>query len=171
MVSKRTSPSFERVLLQRPLAVAEVFGNAAHPDLFGTVRFYQTPYGAIVVAEFQGLPAPGGVCGGPIFGFHIHDGSGCTGNAADPFADAGMHWNPYACPHPRHAGDLPPLFGADGYAFSAFLTNRFRVEDVIGKLVIVHASADDFTTQPSGNSGAKIACGEIRSARQNLPQR
>ncbi len=72
------------------------------------------------------------------------------------------HYNPGGCEHPRHAGDLPPLFGNDGAAVSLFLTSRFSVEDVIGKTVIIHDSPDDFTTGPSGNAGEKIACGVIR---------
>ena len=44
-----------------------------------------------------------------------------------------------------------------------FLTNRFRVEEILGKTVIIHDSPDDFTSQPAGNAGKKIACGMIRS--------
>ena len=61
-----------------------------------------------------------------------------------------------------HAGDLPPLFGNHGFAFAVFLTDRFSVREVLGKTVIVHLKPDDFTTQPSGSAGEKIACGEIR---------
>jgi len=57
---------------------------------------------------------------------------------------------------------MPPLFGNNGRAVSIFLTNRFSIEEVIGKAVIIHGSPDDFTTQPSGNAGEKIACGIIR---------
>lgn len=49
----------------------------------------------------------------------------------------------------------------DGFALSIFVTDRFTVKDVIEKTIIVHEKADDFTTQPSGNSGKKIACGKI----------
>ena len=54
----------------------------------------------------------------------------------EPFKDAGAHFNPCDCPHPYHKGDLPPLFGANGKAFSMFMTNRFKVCDVIGKTVV-----------------------------------
>ena len=84
-----------------------------------------------------------------------------TGNEDDPFADAKTHYNPKSCPHPYHAGDLPPLFSANGYAYSAVLTDRFTVDEIIGKTVVIHSSPDDFTTQPSGNAGRKIACGVI----------
>jgi Cu-Zn family superoxide dismutase len=63
---------------------------------------------------------------------------------------------------------MPPLFVNHGYAFSAFLTDKFYVRDVIGLTVIIHAQPDDFTTQPSGNAGKKIACGLIeKSGTQN----
>ena len=93
---------------------------------------------------------------------HIHEGAECYGNNHDPFADAGMHYNPYDCAHPYHAGDLPPLFSAHGIAWEAVLTDRFTVEEIIDRTVIIHAMPDDFKSQPSGNSGEKIACGVIR---------
>lgn len=81
---------------------------------------------------------------------------------SDPFADAMSHYNPNGCGHPNHAGDLPLLFGNNGFALSLFLTNRFYIDEVIGRTVILHDHPDDFTTQPAGNSGTKIACGVIR---------
>ena len=54
------------------------------------------------------------------------------------------------------------MFQNNGYAYMSFLTNQFRVKDILGKVVIIHDSPDDFTSQPSGNSGKKIACGKIR---------
>ena len=41
------------------------------------------------------------------------------------------------------------------------LINKFKIKDIVGKVIIIHDSPDDFTTQPSGNSGMKIACGKI----------
>lgn len=67
-----------------------------------------------------------------------------------------------ACPHPLHVGDLPPLLENNGYAYMSVLTNKFKISDIIGKTVIIHDMPDDSTTQPSGNSGKKIACGVIR---------
>lgn len=146
-----------------PNAVAIMHGDSAHPDISGTVRFYQTRSGVLVSAELFGLPAPVGDCQNQIFGFHIHSGASCTRSGLDPFGNSGMHYNPKDCLHPYHAGDLPPLFGNQGYAFSMFLTDHFSVREIIGRTVIVHSLPDDFTTQPSGDSGNKIACGEITS--------
>ncbi|MDD7215163.1 MAG: superoxide dismutase family protein [Anaerovoracaceae bacterium] len=86
----------------------------------------------------------------------------CSGTKENPFEDAHGHFNPDCCDHPHHAGDLPPLLGNRGYALQIFLTGRFCVSEIIGKTVIIHADPDDFTSQPSGNSGKMIACGQIR---------
>ncbi|MDO4862911.1 MAG: superoxide dismutase family protein [Ruminococcus sp.] len=155
------------ILIQRqPQAAAVVTGSSKYPDISGTVRFYAMNGGTLVYADVSGLPYAGNRCSQEVFGFHIHDGESCTGNASDPFADAGSHLGADSCAHPFHMGDMPPLFGSDGRALSVFLTNRFTPEDVIGKAVIIHGSPDDFTTQPSGNAGEKIACGIIRPVRR-----
>lgn len=156
-------PNFETFLNLKPNAKAEIKGSMFYPKIQGDVWFYQTEYGVLVVADIEGLPNLDGNCNNPIFAFHIHNGSRCSGNDDDPFANVGTHYNPHNCLHPQHAGDLPPLFSANGNAFLAVLTSRFNVYEVIGKTVIIHFSPDDFTTQPSGNSGVKIACGEIKA--------
>ena len=156
-------PAFVSLLRQRPDAVAQLAGSPQHQDIRGTARFYQTRSGVLVAVELWGLPKPTDLCHNPIFALHIHDGTSCSGNDQDPFANAMTHFNPYNCLHPYHAGDLPPVFATDGYAFQVFLTNRFRLREVLGRTVILHGDPDDFTTQPSGNSGPKIACGVIRS--------
>jgi len=87
----------------------------------------------------------------------------CTGNDTDPFADAKMHYNNGTCSeHPYHTRDIPPLFGNNGFAYMPFFTNKFSISEIIGKFIIIHDSVDDFITQPSGNSGQKIACGIIQ---------
>jgi len=145
-----------------PKAIAEVKGAPAYPRIDGIVYFYETPIGVIVSTEVSGLPYENGICKDAIFAFHIHDGKSCSGNVSDPFANSGSHYNPNNCPHPKHAGDLPPLFGNRGYAWSAVFTNRFTINEILGKTVIIHKMPDDFTTQPSGGAGEKIACGVIR---------
>ena len=141
-------------------AAARVQGDAAHPGLHGMVTFTQTERGVLVDAKICGLP-----CGGEentgIFAFHIHEGDSCAGNRQDSFANARGHYNPRRMPHPQHAGDLPPLFGNQGYASMSVLTDRFTVREILGRVVIIHANPDDFVTQPSGNAGNKIACGKI----------
>lgn len=158
----RAGFSLPSILRGRAQAAASITGSENYPGLSGAVRFYQTRAGVVVCAEISGLPQNDSPCSERIFGFHIHQGSDCAGDMDDPFAAAMSHYNPNGCGHPYHAGDLPPLFGNGGLAVSVFLTNRFTVEEVTGRTVIIHDSPDDFTTQPSGNSGTKIACGVIR---------
>ena len=104
---------------------------------------------------------------GSIHGFHVHE----TGNCASAdFMSAGGHFNPTHKPHgpqekPHHAGDMPSLLADPGGKIDA----RFTLEGVtiggvdgfVGHAVILHATADDYDAQPSGNSGARIACGVI----------
>ncbi len=146
---------------KRNRVMAIINGSPDYPDINGTVTFVQKKNGVLVTASINGLPQNGGECGGGIFGFHIHEGSSCTGTEQEPFADVKSHYNPNDCPHPFHAGDLPPLFGNSGYAYLSVLTDRFSLSDIIGRTLIIHDMPDDFTTQPSGNSGTKIACGVI----------
>ncbi len=153
---------FEPFFSRRPTAFSHIVGSPEYSSIRGIVRFYQSAYGVFVIAQISGLPI-GNMCASPIFGFHIHEGASCSGNADDPFAATKTHYNPKGCLHPYHAGDLPPLFGANGYAYSATLTNRFTADEIIGKTVVIHSSPDDFTSQPSGNAGKKIACGVIMS--------
>ena len=147
--------------MSMPKAQAVITGSAQYPDISGTASFYPVENGTLVITEVQGLPFTPGACNARVFALHNHEGGSCTGNAQDPFANTGGHYNPDGCEHPQHAGDLPPLFGNDGYAWGAVVTNRFDIDEVIGRTIIIHAGPDDFTTQPSGNAGAKIACGVI----------
>lgn len=136
----------------RPGALACVMGEGM---LRGTVKFYPRECGVLVVAEVRGLPENDS----GFFAFHIHEGGDCGGEG---YADTGGHFNPGGEPHPRHAGDLPPLLSQKGRAFLAVETGRFCLGDIIGRTVVIHSQTDDFHTQPAGNPGRKIACGVIR---------
>lgn len=158
-------PFFISKLLLVPQAQSLLDGSPNHPRIRGKVIFFETPSGVLVSTEVTGLPFSQDPCEASFLGFHIHQGSSCTGNAADPFANAQAHLNPLNCRHPHHAGDLPPLLNNNGYAFSITLTNRFSIDEIIGSTVIIHDRPDDFTTQPAGNSGDRIACGVITRAK------
>ncbi len=143
-------------------ANAEIFGGTAYPDLRGSITFQATKEGVLVTANIAGLPKQSDYDNCGIFGFHIHSGGSCTGDETNAFKNAEGHYNPDMFPHPYHAGDMPPLFGCNGLAYLSFLTNRFTIDEIKGKTVIIHQNPDDFTTQPSGNAGTMIACGIIR---------
>jgi Cu-Zn family superoxide dismutase len=108
-----------------------------------------------------------GLLPGSIHGFHVHEAGNC---ASADFMSAGDHFNPTHKPHgaqdkPHHAGDMPSLLADPAGRIDA----RFTLEGVtlggadgfVGHAVILHATADNFEAQPSGNSGARIACGVI----------
>lgn len=142
-------------------AKATIKGGMKFPQINGIVTFREAKNGVWVTARIHGLPQSQTSCTGRFFGFHIHEGTSCTGSLTDEFANAKSHFNPTNCPHPFHIGDLPPLFENNGYAYMTVLINKFKIQDILGKVVIIHDLPDDFTTQPSGNSGTKIACGKI----------
>ena len=143
-----------RIQLNQPSAVARLRGGKDAVGLSGTVRFFQQPGGVIVEIRVSGLPynSTG------MYGFHIHEGVACSGI---DFSATGGHYNPKGMPHPRHAGDLPSLLSCGGRAYLAVMTDRFSVQDILGRTIVIHGMADDFASQPSGNAGEKIACGVI----------
>ena len=104
---------------------------------------------------------------GSIHAFHVHENGNC---ASADFLSAGDHFNPTHKPHgaqdqPHHAGDMPSLLADPAGRIDA----RFTLEGVtlggtdgfVGHAVILHAAADNYEAQPSGNAGARIACGVI----------
>jgi len=144
----------------RPDALAKICGGIEAPQLSGYVQFYQENGCVLIVARILGLPM-GKETG--FLGFHIHQGGDCTGEG---FPGTEGHYNPTKQIHPEHAGDLPPLLQYGGNAYLAVRTDRFSVNDIIGRTVVIHSAPDDFNTQPAGNAGKKIACGVIRKNRK-----
>ncbi len=128
----------------------------------GTILFSQQGSGLRVVARVSGLKP------GQEHGFHIHEKGDCS---APDAMSAGGHFNPTAQPHgpqgaPHHGGDMPSLKAdAAGNAEATFTVQGVSLagaaDGVIGKSVVVHAQPDDYTTQPTGNSGGRIACGVV----------
>lgn len=162
MPNYQTTPriAFTDLLLRdHPDAAAWIKGNTQNPRLSGMVKFYHTTYGGVLVeAQIFGLPNAETPGSSNFYAMHIHE----SGDCSDDFAHTGMHYNPKDAPHPDHAGDMPPLLGNQGYAYSVFYDKRFTIPEIIGKAVIIHEKPDDFTSQPAGNAGEKIGCGEIR---------
>lgn len=142
------------VRVTSPAAIAQITGSEEYPKLGGTVRFCPVPEGLLIEADIHDLPETET----GFFAFHIHEGGDCHGQG---FPNTGMHYNPEKKPHPLHAGDLPPLLSCGGRAYSQVLTGRVRLEEIMGRAVVIHGGPDDFTSQPAGNAGKKIACGII----------
>jgi len=131
----------------------------------GEVTFTAESGGVHVVGSFSGL-----VYG--EHGFHVHEKGDCS---APDGTSAGGHFNPATQPHAareataRHVGDLGNL-KADPYGLARvdFVDKTLSLSgpnSIIGKAVIIHEKADDFTTQPTGNAGARQACGVIEAAK------
>ena len=130
----------------------------------GTLAFVPMGDGVHVTGDIGGL-APNST-----HGFHIHETGDCS--AADA-SSAGGHFNPSGEAHGRasaphhHLGDNDNLVAdANGVAhvnahFAGVVLGGGGADDIVGKAVIVHANPDDYASQPSGNAGARIACGVI----------
>lgn len=102
---------------------------------------------------------------------HIHEIGDCS---AEDASSAGGHWNPTGEDHgkwgvpPFHLGDIGNIeVGEDGTGTLTMSTDRWSLgggpeTDVVGKALVVHSGADDFTSQPSGAAGDRIGCGVIQ---------
>lgn len=99
-------------------------------------------------------------------GIHVHETGNCDPAGEKTFEQAGGHFNPGHGVHPTHAGDLGNLIAdEDGETVFSTFTSEFELgdngptlRDADGSALIVHADVDDLVTDPSGNSGARIAC-------------
>ena len=130
-------------------------------NVTGTVTFTKVEGGVKVVADLKGL-AKG------KHGIHIHECGDCS--AADG-TSAGGHFNPMGESHGapmdamRHAGDMGNIEAdATGNAHLEYIDKNISFEgmaSIIGRSVIVHKDEDDLKTQPTGNAGARVACGVI----------
>lgn len=150
----------------QPNAVAVLKGNNDLPDINGVVKFYSLPEsGMLIAAEISDLPDGTNEDTPTFFAFHIHENGNCSGN----FENTGMHYNPDNVSHPEHAGDLPPLFANDGYVWMVFYDSFLTLPMILNRSVVIHQNPDDFTTQPSGNAGEKIACGVITEVAGAMP--
>ena len=139
--------------------LAPTTGNSAA----GTVHFVQSGGKVLVHGEVRGLKP------NAQHGFHVHEKGDCS--SGDGMSTGG-HFNPGGQPHGRHAmamhhaGDLPSL-QADGTGLARFSFESATISignganDVAGKGLIVHRDPDDFTTQPTGNAGPRLACAVI----------
>lgn len=132
----------------------------------GRVTFEQQSGGVMVVVAVTGLPP------GTQHGFHIHEKGDCS---APDAMSAGGHFNPSGRPHGQmsmpdhHAGDMNNLTAdSAGNASAQFVMPDVTVgpgaNSVVGRAVVVHKDPDDYRTQPTGNSGGRIACGVIAAS-------
>ncbi|MFN6996333.1 MAG: superoxide dismutase family protein [Aquincola tertiaricarbonis] len=146
-----------------PVAVAQLAPTQGSTTT-GTVQFFREGEHVMAVARVSGLKP------GAEHGFHVHEKGDCSASDA---MSAGGHFNPEGHPHgargsggAHHAGDMPNL-KADAAGEAELRVHLpglgigSGAADILGKAVIVHANADDYRSQPTGNAGARLACGVI----------
>lgn len=149
-------------MFSKKLSATAVLAPTKGNSVSGTVNFVQKGEVVMIEAKINGLGANG------VHAIHIHEKGNCTGDGSS----AGAHFNPDSSRHggptstQRHAGDLGNLT-ADANGFAQFslsvggITLGTGDKSIIGRAVIIHAGTDDFKTQPSGNAGARVACGLV----------
>jgi Cu-Zn family superoxide dismutase len=150
---------------QEPLRATAALQSTKGSKAFGEATFEEVDGRTRVIVFAQGLKPDA------EHGFHIHEAGDCS--SGDGMSAKG-HFNPHAKPHgdpkspERHAGDLPAL--------KSDKSGRARVDvtmdiitvgpgpaSVVGRGLIIHADPDDYKTQPTGNAGARLACGVIKA--------
>lgn len=133
----------------------------------GTVELRPSPFGTMLHLRLAFLP-PG------VHAFHVHE----TGECLPPFTSAGGHYNPDGSDHGlmdddgRHAGDMPNLhIPATGMINVEVFNDKLRLDDQLfdddGASIIIHEGPDDYTTNPAGAAGPRIACGVIERSTPN----
>ncbi len=147
-------------------AIATI-GSASGSNLTGTAIFTQSGDTIMLTVEIQNV-SPG------VHAVHIHEKGDCS---SPDGTSAGGHWNPTNVPHGQwgegefHLGDIGNItVGEDGTGKIELTTNLWEMGtgsdlDIVGRGIIVHAGADDFTSQPSGAAGTRIGCGAIQLAK------
>jgi Cu-Zn family superoxide dismutase len=144
-------------------------GAPEDTDFAGTLSITPEGTGVHIVADVAGVDKDG------KHGIHVHENGMCEHHPAGdakPFSTAGGHFNPgnaeHACPptDPRHAGDLGNIEVTGGKGHLELSVANLTMDQLSGKAIILHAGEDDCKTQPTGNSGDRLACGVVGGSTQ-----
>lgn len=159
-VAEATAPAQPE--LEAVAQLAPTQGNT----VTGSLTLAQSPEGVRITGSVQGLKPDA------EFGFHVHEKGDCS---APDGSSAGDHFNPTQAQHgnpaggEHHAGDMLNIRSDTGGVAQVDTTAAGTSlqgdsnTGVMGKAVVVHESPDDYATQPSGNSGKRVACGVIEA--------
>jgi Cu-Zn family superoxide dismutase len=138
-------------------------GAPTDTDFTGRVEVTPEGSGVRIVGDVAGVDTDG------KHGIHVHENGMCDheGEGGKHFTSAGGHFNPagteHACPptDPRHAGDLGNIEVSGGIGHMELSVPNVTADQLNGKAIILHAGEDDCKTQPTGNSGDRLACGVV----------
>lgn len=143
-----------------PGATAELQGRSGS-TVQGRVQFTQMAHAVKIEVDARNVSTG-------EHGFHIHEVGDCS---APDGSSAKGHYNPSGSKHghagqgEHHAGDIPNLKAdAAGVVRQSVELHGVMLKDLVGRSVVIHADPDDYTSQPAGNSGKRIACGVIAAA-------
>jgi Cu-Zn family superoxide dismutase len=159
LIALAQTPAAKSATSSKAIAVLHPTGSN---KVSGTVTFTPVADGVQVHADIAGLTLG-------KHGFHVHEFGDCSATDA---SSAGGHFNPANEPHAgpeaaqRHVGDMGNIDAdASGKATLDYVDHHMSLSNdrtsVIGRAVIVHAKPDDLKSQPSGDAGARVACGVI----------
>jgi Cu-Zn family superoxide dismutase len=170
---KRLIPVISAVALVACQATpdAPARATAALQPTKGNKTFGEATFEAVAGNKVRVIVFAQGLRPNQEHGFHIHEAGDCS--SGDGMSAKG-HFNPHNKPHgdpkspERHAGDLPSLrAGKDGRAKLDITVDQVTIgpgpASIVGRGLIIHADPDDYKTQPTGNAGARLACGVIRA--------
>ena len=147
------------------VAVAYMFSTEVNGPKMGSAIFYRA--GKNDIRMDMRIDAPS--MAGKNVAVHFHEHGDCSGKGDNTHG----HWNPTGENHgkwgtaPFHSGDIGNIMlDANGHGSVSITTDRWSVDsaavnNIIGKGIIIHGGTDDYTTQPTGNSGPRIGCGKI----------
>lgn len=145
------------------VSLASTAGNTVKGDL----KLSAADGGVKISGTLEGLKP------GAMQAFHVHEKGDCS---APDASSAGPHLNPDAKPHgdmtaaEHHAGDMPNITADESGKATVDVTSpgleigTGSAKDVIGKAIVIHADPDDYTSQPAGNAGGRVACGVVEKS-------
>ncbi|MEI9945569.1 MAG: superoxide dismutase family protein [Chitinophagaceae bacterium] len=146
-------------------AVAKITGTKTDTSVNGTAKFTETKNGTVKLQLTITIP----FMAGRSVAVHIHE----HGDCGDAGKNTHGHWNPTNKKHGKwgsaeyHSGDIGNIMlDAKGKGTFSLETDLWSIggnilTDVLGKAIIVHSGVDDYTSQPAGNAGSRIGCGQI----------